>query len=92
MQIRAYKIGNAPRPKAGDLIRVPFNGEIVRARALSVQGDTVDVDMAAAHVAYAEWSGRMIRDAATPDVCECGSGSNLRGPGHSDWCKLWSGS
>lgn len=21
--------------------------------------------------------------------CECGSGSNTRGPGHSDWCKLW---
>ena len=20
------------------------------------------------------------------DVCECGSGSNLRGQGHSDWC------
>jgi hypothetical protein len=21
--------------------------------------------------------------------CECGSGSNLRGPGHSDYCQLW---
>jgi hypothetical protein len=23
-----------------------------------------------------------------PDVCECGSGNNVRGPGHSDWCNL----
>jgi len=23
-----------------------------------------------------------------PAVCECGSGNNARGPGHSDWCKL----
>lgn len=22
-------------------------------------------------------------------TCECGSGSNLRGPGHSDWCRLY---
>lgn len=25
----------------------------------------------------------------TLNTCECGSGSNLRGEGHSDWCKLY---
>lgn len=23
------------------------------------------------------------------ETCECGSGSNLRGEGHSNWCKLY---
>jgi hypothetical protein len=29
--------------------------------------------------------------AASPSICECGSGSNVRGPGHSSYCRLLEG-
>lgn len=37
-------------------------------------------------ISAAELRRRAGREAAT---CECGSGSDLAGPGHSHWCRMW---
>jgi hypothetical protein len=108
---RTYGIGNAPRPKVGERIRVPYRGKIVRATVTALRGDRVEVTLdgevrevrtsvritatpeapAPFTPGASEWlcHDEVVRVTATPEPCECGTGNDAIGPGHSDWCRRY---